>query len=383
MRRETVADKPAGGYVIVRPGQLMAAWAAYEEDKITLADLRVYLACHEIVARRCGEPGPNFNSVEIFPLCGVKRVRAAIRRLLAAGLITLEGHRLEFPGGSGKLIPFPRRMLRHLARGGGRVLIATVFGHAIRCLKLAGGKCVSGGCCPASWIAEEFGVDLRRVKSARAELVALGWLEPQLRPQWFWNRFGGLFLVCLEWPKSPPPVTGNDTALPPPDSEKEPVPENRDQEPEDAGVSIKDVQPGDLEDTARMLELHAQAAAAGVVTDSEADQLKVVAAAEHAMSVGKTNPCGLFITLLRKRLWGFITQADEDRARRRLRGYLYPAAAHVPASRPVRAPLSEDQLTVRAIKAAAARAGYRGDPFYLLKRERPEWTRERWDAASR
>jgi hypothetical protein len=33
------------------------------------------------------------------------------------------------------------------------------------------------------------------------------------------------------------------------------------------------------------------------------------------------------------------------------------------------------------VRAAATRAGFRGDPFYLLKREKPEWTRERWDRA--
>ena len=35
----------------------------------------------------------------------------------------------------------------------------------------------------------------------------------------------------------------------------------------------------------------------------------------------------------------------------------------------------------RSVQAALARAGYRGDPLPLVRRERPEWTRERWDAA--
>jgi hypothetical protein len=43
--------------------------------------------------------------------------------------------------------------------------------------------------------------------------------------------------------------------------------------------------------------------------------------------------------------------------------------------------LSEDARVVRAVRAAVARAGYRGDPFPLLRRERTEWTRERWDRA--
>jgi hypothetical protein len=43
--------------------------------------------------------------------------------------------------------------------------------------------------------------------------------------------------------------------------------------------------------------------------------------------------------------------------------------------------VSDDARLVQAVRAAAARARYRGDPFPLLKRQVPEWTRERWDKA--
>ena len=43
--------------------------------------------------------------------------------------------------------------------------------------------------------------------------------------------------------------------------------------------------------------------------------------------------------------------------------------------------LSDDARLVQAVREVAARAGLRGDPFPLLKREKPEWTRERWDRA--
>ena len=168
--------------------------------------------------------------------------------------------------------------------------------------------------------------------------------------------------------------------MPPPDSEEKPLAGNRDQKPEDPGVSLKDVQPEDLKDTARTLELHAQAVEVGVVTDSEADRLLVVAAAEHAIAKGTTNPCGLFITVLKK-LRKYITHADEEQARKRIKDHFYPAPAHVPASRPTRPVMSADQLAVRAAKEAAVLGGYRGDPFYLLRREDPTWTRDRWNAA--
>jgi hypothetical protein len=44
--------------------------------------------------------------------------------------------------------------------------------------------------------------------------------------------------------------------------------------------------------------------------------------------------------------------------------------------------LSEDARIVRAVESSAKQAGFRGDAFYLIRRERPDWTRERWDAAT-
>jgi hypothetical protein len=39
-------------------------------------------------------------------------------------------------------------------------------------------------------------------------------------------------------------------------------------------------------------------------------------------------------------------------------------------------------LLVQVVRAAVARADYRGDAFPLLKRQQPEWTRDRWDQAA-
>jgi hypothetical protein len=43
--------------------------------------------------------------------------------------------------------------------------------------------------------------------------------------------------------------------------------------------------------------------------------------------------------------------------------------------------LSNDARLVQAVREVAARARLWGDPFPLLRREKPEWTRERWDRA--
>jgi hypothetical protein len=169
-----------------------------------------------------------------------------------------------------------------------------------------------------------------------------------------------------------------------------------------AKPNLKRVTLADLKDPARLAELHAQAVAEKLITGSENDRLQFFAAAERAKTVGSKNPPGLFIRIVRSGLWRFLSQDDEEAARRKIRALLYPEARpesngrHGPFSglsddlgmdigrRPEvsRPRLSEDALIVRAVTNALKRAGYRGDPFYALKRERPEWTRDRWDRAA-
>jgi hypothetical protein len=148
---------------------------------------------------------------------------------------------------------------------------------------------------------------------------------------------------------------------------------------------LRNVVPEDLKNTSRLLWLFDQAVARGWVTASECDRLRFVGAAEHARAIGTRNPCGLFVRLVRSGLWSFLTQDDEDVARVRLKRHLYGMAPiqQSPASLPVREVvfLSDDARLVRSIRVAVARTRYRGDAFPLLKRERPEWTRERWDRA--
>jgi hypothetical protein len=112
-----------------------------------------------------------------------------------------------------------------------------------------------------------------------------------------------------------------------------------------------------------------------------------VAAAEHARVIGTKNPCGLFARLVRGGLLHFVTYDDEVAASVRIRKYLHgglpeiagaasPAMWRLPAVE-----LSEDAQLVQAVRASLARKGFRGDAFPLLRRERPDWTRERWNRA--
>ncbi len=154
---------------------------------------------------------------------------------------------------------------------------------------------------------------------------------------------------------------------------------------------LRDIRPEDLRDPARVLELHRQAAAEGLIGSSEADRLKFAAAAEHARAVGTVNPGGLFARLVGRGWWHFATQGDEDAAARRLKRHLYGDAGGGivgivgvvgprPTS-PARAALSADAAMVCLVRAAVARAGGRADPFPLVRAKDPSWTRERWDRA--
>jgi hypothetical protein len=149
---------------------------------------------------------------------------------------------------------------------------------------------------------------------------------------------------------------------------------------------LRHVVPEDLADTGRLLELFAQAVAAGLVPASEWGRLRFVAAAEHAKAIGAANPCGLFARLVRGGLLYYATYDDETAASVRLRRHLYggpPGGPSPGQGGSVRRglELSEDARLAQAVRAAAARARYRGDPFPLLKRERPDWDRARWDRA--
>jgi hypothetical protein len=141
----------------------------------------------------------------------------------------------------------------------------------------------------------------------------------------------------------------------------------------------------DLKDTGRLLGLLAQAVARGLVSSSEADRLRFVTAAEHALAVGKGNPPGLFVYLARGRLWRHSTQEEEDRAssriKRELRGES-PPRPPISWDRSKGGPaISADAMAVREVRGAMIRAGIFRDPFAAFQARNPGWTRGRWDRA--
>lgn len=371
---------------------------------------------------------------------GVEKTRRAFKKLHRVGLLTCTSNRIRFiespdqlrcedlteywslvervgrAARRGQPVPVPRTVVRLLAGGVGRGVAATMLGVLLRCVrrrKLNGAwVCLSGGLVSASWIAEAFEVGEATVKHAFKHLQCLGWLERQETPHWVQQRHGARTLVNLTWsrPAEEPEAVGGFESTPrkpescnvstPPLTEtknslrdiktRNPVSPDRSGFSGERGLkkpTLRNVTPGDLRSTERLLTLFDHAKQGGLVASSDYDRLRFVTAAEHALVKGTRNACGLFMHIVRKKLWHFCTNDDEDAANRRLKRHFYgDTTKREPKpdfERPKLPPivLSEDARLVVAVRRVAEQHRLAGDPFYLLKRERPEWTRERWDKA--
>lgn len=361
------ATKPDGGFVFIPASLLIATWWAYKRRFIEFGDVRVWLACQELPATRCSlKPGrvPAFRLEELASLSRLKRVGLSVARLERAGLLAWSEARISFPkraeavtvGDTAALIaavqsvknhrrkvPVPRRLLKFLARARRPAIVATALGHLLRCMYYRDEGCSPIGRCKASWIAEHFEMDLRNIKSARKELHALGedggLLIRHDSPRWTVNKFGPRVEINLTWSppgfvkrrKSPPRETAIRTESPPPDSYRElssKVTRTRNADsPHQPGacmrrepdaVSLRDVRNEYLRDAHTLRVLYQQAVGEGIVSASESDELRFFAAAEHARVRGSSNPPGLFVAVIRRGLWTYITQCEEDAARKRI-----------------------------------------------------------------
>lgn len=342
---------------------LIAAWRAYKRGIIGLADLRVWLAIFEAVARRCGVRGnrrPRFVGQELADIVGVRveHIRRSIRRLERAGFLRWSETAVYLDDGTALLsaeelddlervadllvnrrrkVPVPRRMLRAVCRMSRPVLIATALGHFLRCLYYRDGRCCPDGRCKSSWVAAVFGVDARNVKAARGELVKAGWLIMEGTDQCSMNRWGPRVRVNLHCKptstepacKSPPRPPAKPLRLPPPEINKKLPKGSNNQKPAGrgpSGISDGNATKGprwehvvlpDLCDAERLQRLFERACVSGAVRRTRSALLEFFVAAEYSRAVAARNPCGLFASLVRKRRWG-LGQRYEDTARQRI-----------------------------------------------------------------
>lgn len=296
------------------------------------------------------------------------RVRAAMRRLQELGIVNLDRGGIEFLEGDAlvsasviedseqmaeaihhrddvryRSLPIPRRVLRFLAACGRPSVTACMLGHTIRCLWWVDGRCVGVGSCSVAFITELFGIHERNVKRARSWLKNAGWLRDVSAPAAHVNAFGARVEINLDWSagfptgvaeitKTPPRNTPHDTKTPPPVHKHKLLSGSENPSPpatqrtgacKQAGQKPppdwRHIEAHDLRDPIRLDALFAQAARQKLIRRTLSDRLRFFAAAEHAIRVGRRNPCGLFAVIVRRGLWAYISQADEDRAAAQLR----------------------------------------------------------------
>jgi hypothetical protein len=261
------ARKPEGGFQFIAVRQLCAVWCAYKTARIRLFDVRVWFAAQELVARRCQlrpERRPTYTCDEFTRIFGGGgHISASLHRLQTSGLLTWAPHAITFPlalpepvasavepmlariTNHNRRVPVPRRLLRFLAAGCTRVLLATILGHLFRCLYYRDGQCHPEGFCKASWVGEVFGVSERAVKTARQYMEAIGFAQRIATAQWVLNRYGQKIRINLQWvgrplPEAPHPAPMSELAplpaalppeLAPPDSHQQLPTEAKNQEP--------------------------------------------------------------------------------------------------------------------------------------------------------
>lgn len=92
--------------------------------------------------------------------------------------------------------------------------------------------------------------------------------------------------------------------------------------PKSHGRLLARIDAARLRDTAWLMAWVADASGADppLVSDCDADRLRVLGVAERALEAGD-DPPKLFVSLVRRRDWEHVTQAQEDRAARRYREY--------------------------------------------------------------
>lgn len=447
-----VREKPVGGFARLSSAQvLLIAWA-WMAGLVTPFEFRLFWAAVEVKARReaasrvrdAHETVINdFGSYAewaglLGKAGGEKRARRAFRRLKRLGLLSCSKSELRFIESPDELrvenisnywefvkrvgkaasraqpIPIPRSMVRLMAGGVSKAVALTMLGVVLRCLrrrKLNGSwACVSGGLISAAWVAETFELGVATAKHAFKHLRSLNWLSRLETPQWVQQRHGAKTLINLNWGR--PAQEGSESTPLMPEKEALSTPPNTEtrnslldrktrnpERPDQTGFStekggekkpptLKHLELSDLRSTKRLLSIFEQAVDAGTVGGGDGARLSFCSAAEHALVKGTKNPCGLFMHIVKNKLWHYCTNDDEDAAHERLKRHFYGATRKRERedsagfrSKRVEFQLSDDAKLVAAVQRVAVQHRIASEPFYLLKRERPEWTRERWDAA--
>lgn len=334
-----------GGYAVVTLQQLANLCALRKANQISFAAFRVWLAAVEQQAKRCQAKGRvRFSLVELARLAGgvgERSLRLRLRELEAAEILFWSETRIEFPTlelpagaalaehfGTGlrRPVPIPRRLLRLLAKHTKPAEVIATIAHLVRCLFKRGKAITSQGFVRAEWVSEVFGVSVRAVYATRAWLLKLGVLVQVPVHQLVLNKHGALFQVRAQAlaPAEKPvrkfagPLkksTRSSTFINQIKINNKPAQRRAPgvQKELSKSPSLRAIVPEDLRRLSRLEPLYRQAIAAGWLARSEQNARNFIAAAVRATCVNG-DPARIFVSLVKRQLWHFVSQEQENRA---------------------------------------------------------------------
>lgn len=293
-------------------------------------------------------------------------VHEAMRELRAAELMTLTEGRLTFNPGvipaakphipdlktsPNRPVPIPKTILKRLTHEGkGSHLIGALV-HLLRCLFIDQGDINNEGFVSDELITRLTGLCERTIRRVRNWMKEIGVLVEKSINARVKDVYGRLFTVNLNGqmastiPSSELSKIADLSALPPScplyiNNKNQCPTQNRVSTPLLSGVfskldrilpkpkekvphspSLKDIQAIDLQDMSRLDALYRQAVEQKWLPDSEASIQNFVGAATRAMQV-TGNAVKIFVGIVKRGLWGYITLAQEDESREALKRYL-------------------------------------------------------------
>lgn len=185
--RDRIASivKMAGGYVMIPEAEILAVAG----PGAGIAKIRTWLATREIHARRIagGYPAPDAATfIREISRMGIRGWRSVIESID------------KIPAMAGRMVPIPRRLIRWIIDGAGRVEAVTALAIACRCLFVRGRRLNMAGAVSLEWIATTFGVSRRAAATARGKLAAIGWIRRVDTPRWHSQRYGGAFEIAID-----------------------------------------------------------------------------------------------------------------------------------------------------------------------------------------
>lgn len=347
-------DYVQGGYKTLSLPTVCNVLSAYNQGHICWREFRTFIgvislsADLEAAARTHGQVrGVVLRDHHLEHLAKLTRAQSArsvcmdVRRLVRVGVLRRVESRLyvrldPMPGADGlvstladgrshrRRVPFPRRLLRALARERRPALAKVAIAYCIRGLSFerGTGRVKAKGAVKASWIAQVMLISIRAAKQGRADLIEWGLISrDDGSTQRKLNRDGAYFAFNLAWEtnldSAPQPRNSGPESAPPIERPRSPI-GSKDQDQRSAGVSRKpSIRNVRLENLARIRDLDTlfrQAQAVGLVQGSEADALNFVGAAVRARRV-PGDPTRVFMGIVRRRLWHHVDAAQEERAR--------------------------------------------------------------------